>query len=874
MDIDRGSRLGPYEVVSRIGAGGMGVVWQGRDTRLDRPVAIKVLPAEYSANAQFRLRFEREARAISSLNHPHICTLFDVGEGYLVMELLDGESLAERLRKGPLPLDQVLRYGAQIAQALEAAHRQGIVHRDLKPGNVVLTRGGAKLLDFGLAKSASIVSAVSQVGDAAGADATEHRALTQEGTLLGTFQYMAPEQLEGVEADARTDIFALGALLYEMATGRRAFEGASKTSLIAAIVAADPPPISSINPITPPALDHIVKRCLQKAPEERWQSAHDVAGELLWIGEAGSQAGVPATRTARRRTRERLAWGLAAALLVVAGALASWAVGHVRNPPRPFRTAVMPPDGVRVPLFDETPGNAVPAPDGTKIVYRGVEGRGSASLYVHDLITGEVRVLPESADAQYPFWSPDSRWVGFFTQRNGSLLKIDTAGGTPIRVAAAINGKGGSWNEKGEIVFTPDFGSAISVVSANGGAVREVTRLDVALHNSHRHPRFLPDGRRFLFLARSIQPGQESSVMLGSLDGAEPREILKSRTQAEYAAGALLFARGSTLMTQRFDASKGALAGEAQPLAEGVVTFGGASLAAIAAAGEQFVVYHTTKTAEIRPLEWRDRKGERAGTIPIAGDLRNAAVSPSGRFIAVSLSSPDGDTDVWILDSEGGVARRLPSPGEDLMPAWSRDETTIVFSSNPKGRFGVYRRSIESGAAAETVLESKDDLFVTSALPDGSGFLITRGTARPSAGTPASTVDLLKSGANELTPAIENALLAAVSRDGRWVAWSVPTADGADLFVATWPALSGRRQIANRISNLFWGARGSELLYADLEDKLFSMTIDPPSPPREVPVTGLPLAASPDGNRILTLAAPTELPTSTIRMIQNWQRNP
>jgi eukaryotic-like serine/threonine-protein kinase len=406
MDIERGSRLGPYEVVSRIGEGGMGVVWQGRDTRLDRSVAIKVLPAEYAENVQFRLRFEREARAISSLNHPHICTLFDVGDGYIVMELLEGESLADRLRKGPLPLDQVLRYGAQIAQALEAAHRQGIVHRDLKPGNVVLTRSGAKLLDFGLAKSGSVVSTVAH-----SSDATEHRALTQEGTLLGTFQYMAPEQLEGLEADARTDIFALGALLFEMATGRRAFEGTSKTSLIAAIVSADPPPISSIIPITPPVLDHVVRRCLEKEPEDRWQSARDVAGELLWISEAGSQAGAPAIRTVRRRTRERLAWGLAALMLVVAGALAAWTVAQVRDPQPQFRTAVMPPDGVRIPLFDENPGNAVPSPDGTKTVYRGVEGRGTASLYLHDLISGEVRVLPETNEAQYPFWSPDSRWV-------------------------------------------------------------------------------------------------------------------------------------------------------------------------------------------------------------------------------------------------------------------------------------------------------------------------------------------------------------------------------------------------------------------------------------------------------------------------------
>jgi Tol biopolymer transport system component len=290
------------------------------------------------------------------------------------------------------------------------------------------------------------------------------------------------------------------------------------------------------------------------------------------------------------------------------------------------------------------------------------------------------------------------------------------------------------------------------------------------------------------------------------------------------------------------------------------------------AAGE-FILYHTMKPPENRPLEWRDRKGEPAGTIKVTGSTRNAAVSPTGRFIAASLGSPDGETDIWILDSQGGVARRLPSPGEDLNPVWSRDETAIVFSSNPKGRFGLYQRSIESGAAAEPVLELGDDLFVSSALPDGSGYLITRGAARPSGGVPF-TVEVLKTGANELTPAIENAFFAVVSPDGRWIAWTVISGEGTDLFVATWPALGGRRQIANRVANLFWAHQGSELLYVDLEEKLFSVTIDPPSLPREVPAAGTPLGASPDGAHILTLAAPMELPTSTIRMIQNWQTRP
>ncbi|MEO6258963.1 MAG: serine/threonine-protein kinase, partial [Thermoanaerobaculia bacterium] len=313
IPIDSGTRLGPYEIVSRIGAGGMGEVFRGRDTRLDRPVAIKVLPASLAGNEQFRARFEREAKTISQLNHPNICTLYDIGHesgtSYLVMELLEGESLADRLVRGPLPLADVIRYGAQIAAALDRAHRAGITHRDLKPGNVVITKSGAKLLDFGLAKSSATPVLVSVDG------ATEHKPLTQEGTILGTFQYMAPEQLAGEEADARSDIFSFGALLYEMATGRRAFEGKTRTSLIAAILEREPPPISALQPLTPPALEHVIARSLAKDPDDRWQSAHDVAAELQWIAEAGSQAGVAAPIITRRRRSRAILVASVAALI-------------------------------------------------------------------------------------------------------------------------------------------------------------------------------------------------------------------------------------------------------------------------------------------------------------------------------------------------------------------------------------------------------------------------------------------------------------------------------------------------------------------------------------------------------------------------------
>ena len=493
MPIRAGSRLGPYELLAPIGAGGMGEVWRGKDTRLDRSVAVKILPAAFAEDEERRQRFEREAKAISSLNHPHICTLFDVGhEGdlhFLVMELLEGEVLADRLQKGPLPLDQVVKLGAQVAEALSAAHKQGIVHRDLKPGNVVLTKTGAKLLDFGLARTGAGLGGPSGSTELP----TEMKPLTTAGTVLGTFQYMAPEQLEGAEADARTDIFALGALLYEMATARRAFEGKSKTSLIAAILASQPPPISQVVPVMPPALDHVVTKCLEKDPDDRWQSAHDVASELRWIGEAGSQAGVPTTLALRRRSRERLAWLLAGGLgLLLALALVP-ATRHWRERPpesTPVRFTIAPPDKTAFAPWD------LPAvsPDGKRIVFVAAPaGGGRHQLWMRSLDSLAAQPLPGTEGGYLPFWSPDARAIGFF---DGMALKrVDVAGG-----AAQTQGVGGgTWNQHGEILFA-------------------------------------------------------GAIFVASIDGPEVQQLVTADSAAVYAPpGHLLYVRGGTLMAQPFD---------------------------------------------------------------------------------------------------------------------------------------------------------------------------------------------------------------------------------------------------------------------------------------------------------------------------------
>jgi hypothetical protein len=469
-----GSKLGPYEILGQIGAGGMGEVYRAKDARLERTVAVKVLPPHLSASPESRQRFEREAKTISQLSHPHICAIYDVGqEGeteYLVMELLEGETLSDRLAKGPLPFEQTLRYGTEIADALDKAHRQGIVHRDLKPGNVMLTKSGVKLLDFGLAKAmapavqqSSLTSLPTMMGTA--------NNLTQEGTILGTFQYMAPEQLEGKEADARTDIFAFGCVLYEMATGRKAFSGATQASLISAILRDDPQPISQVQPMSPPSLDHVVKACLAKDPEERRQSAHDIASELKWIGEGSGVSGAPATLVGPHRPGHgRMAWGIAA--LAVIGALA-WTFFLVRRPSATMpglRVAVLAPDGTT------SYGAFALSPDGRQVAFIATGADGRDTLYVRSLDSLEARSLPGTEDAAYPFWSPDSASLGFFAKRR--LKRIDVGGGPPRDLADVTDPRGGTWGRDGVIVFAPSGGSGLVRIAAAGGAVTTVTELD------------------------------------------------------------------------------------------------------------------------------------------------------------------------------------------------------------------------------------------------------------------------------------------------------------------------------------------------------------------------------------------------------------
>ena len=498
MAILSGKRLGPYEILSSIGAGGMGEVYRARDTRLDRIVAVKILPDHLSDRAELRERFEREARTIASLNHSHICTLYDIGHqdgiDFLVMEYLEGETLAERLKKGPLPLDQVLHYAIEIADALDKAHRKGVTHRDLKPGNIMLTKSGSKLLDFGLAKLRQETAAPNNsLSKLPTADA----AITAQGTILGTLQYMAPEQLEGKEVDARTDIFTFGAVVYEMATGKKAFEGKSQASLIAKILETDPQPISALQPVTPPALDRVVRRCLAKDPENRWQTARDLELEMKSIQEGGSPAGLSMDRTtpARRQWTKMLLWSAA---VLAACAVVGLTVWHFRPvPPRPVtRFTISLPAGQRLVGLD-TPAIAL-SPDGTRFAYIAAQGSGLPQLYLRAMASSDARPIPGTEGATDPFFSPDGQWLGFFT--GGKLKKVSVSGGAAVTLVDALSLQGASWGSQGMIAFGSEQAAVLLQVSDAGGTPQALTHLEEG-ETDHDWPEFLPGDKTVLFAA-------------------------------------------------------------------------------------------------------------------------------------------------------------------------------------------------------------------------------------------------------------------------------------------------------------------------------------------------------------------------------------
>jgi eukaryotic-like serine/threonine-protein kinase len=888
MALAAGHRLGPYEIVASLGAGGMGEVWRARDTRLDRDVAIKVLPDSLASNATFIARFEREARSISALNHPHICTLFDVGHQdnlhYLVMELLDGETLAKRLERGPLPPDQVLRFGAQIAEALHHAHRQGIVHRDLKPANIVLVKNAAKLLDFGLARTAPEGEAVVQGLTSL---PTEQQGLTQEGTILGTFQYMAPEQLEGLPADARTDIFALGAVLFEMATAKKAFAGKTRTSLIAAIVSSHPPPISSIQPVAPAAMEHVVRRCLEKDPEDRWQSAHDVAGELRWISEAGSQSAAAAPALETRKKRSRLLPVTGAALLGLTLAALGWLAGSRMRPappaPRMIRSVVLPPEGKTFNLTDSEIGSLTVSPDGRFVTFTVRGGDADNELWVRPLDSDAARPIPGTRGAQFPFWSPDSRMIAFFAE--GKLKKVDLAGSPAVTLCDASGGRSGGWNQDGVILFAPTAMSGIEQVSSAGGKPEPVTRLDEKKgETTHRWVSFLPDGRHFVYMAGSHGEGMRSetnAVYLGELGTDTKQLLLRARSNAIYAGGSLLFVRDRILMGQKLDLGSFRLVGEPKPIAEGVGYDPQFFRAAFAGSAGDLLAYSTAGSLGQTQLAWFDRNGKRIGDVGRPGDFVDIAISPDGNHLALSILDAEAATpDIWVEDLKRNTRTRLTfDPVGERDPVWSPDGQRIVYLRTGKNDDLFVKPA--AGGTEEVVLRDESDKLATDWSRDGRLLVFqTTRNDRKTTGWDIATLDMTRKSEPQFYLQTEfDEINGKLSPDGRWMLYISNESGRNEAYIAPFPATGAKWQVSQGgVEGADWGIGGKEVIVVSPPVGLLSISLEPRGNGLEVGAPKLLLsvpeavngAIARDAQRVLLALKPQPTKESPIYLINGW----
>ncbi|MGH9498514.1 MAG: protein kinase domain-containing protein [Terriglobales bacterium] len=819
MALTSGTKLGPYEIQSPLGAGGMGEVYRGRDTRLDRTVAIKVLASHLSSSPELKQRMEREARAISSLNHPHICHLYDIGSqdgtDYLVMEFLEGETLADRLRKGAMPLNEIYKIGIAVAEALAVAHRQGIVHRDLKPGNIMLTQGGAKLMDFGLAKPLGLPTAASGTVPAFTAAATMSgpspmTPLTTAGSIVGTIQYMSPEQIEGKDADARSDIFALGAVLYEMAAGKRPFEGKSQISLASSILEKEPDAISTVKPATPPAFEHVVTTCLQKNPEERFQTAHDIKLELQWVAADKSVPPATATPQATANPRERLLWAIA---MVVAVGLALAGGSFLRRSPSEasIRAVIDPPEKAVLNLTGDAAGPPVLSPDGTSIAFAATGADGKTLLWVRPMNSLEARALPGTEGVIFPFWSPDGRSLGFFA--DNKLKTIDLNGDTVQVVCDSLVGRGGAWGRDGVIIFSANPTSPLLRVSINGGTAAPLTTIDPALHTSHRWPVFLPDGKHFLYLAmhHDSSKSANNAVYYASLDGRENRLLFHAQSNAIYASGYLLFARGDLLMAQPFDPAKGTLSGEPQSVIKGLMNDFSTWHMDASAASNGLLVFGSGGSGDVQLL-WMDRSGKPVGTVAenLLG-LQLARVSPQGDRIAMQIDT--GMNDIWVLDLARGVRTRLTfGPVANTSPVWSPDGKWIAYMSKRGDKFGLYRKSSDGSGAEEELVGVESPIAPYSWSSDGKYLIFTQNAtdghreiwALPLQGDRKPKM-ILPRGAN-----------AELSPDGRWLAYNSVESGTSEVYVVPFGGGQGKWQVsANGGSYPHWSRDGKELYYLD-----------------------------------------------------------
>ena len=867
MSLAPGTKLGPYEIQTQLGAGGMGEVYRARDARLDRIVAVKVLPSHLCLDPERKQRFEREARAISSLNHPNICTVHDVGTqdgiDFLVMEYLEGQTLAERLQKGAMPIERVLKVGMEIADALDKAHRQGIVHRDLKPANIMLTSAGAKLMDFGLAKPtpATFKADVDTP--------TLSKRLTIEGTIVGTFQYMAPEQLEGKEADVRSDVFAFGAILYEMATGQPPFQGKNPASIVAAILALEPTPIPTLRPTSPPEFDRLTRTALAKNPDERWQSAHDIGIALAGI----SAAGYPHTQ------RPSPTWRWIAAAVVSAALLGSGVYSIIRKPNPSsvlLRLTILPPHDAR---FSAAEKLLAIAPNGRVIAFTAINNNGQRSLWVRRLDSLEAKELPGTDDADSPFWSPDSKLIGFYS--HSKLKKIDPTGGQPEVICDAGADPGGAtWNRDGIIVFAPNFEGVLYRVPAAGGERVAVTEAYQAHdETNHVYPEFLPDGRHFLFL---VLGRDDQGIHVGSLDSKEHHLILRESSSMAYVEpGYLLFGRNGALMAQRFDAKRIQTLGEPIRIVDALEAASGFGYS-FSVSNDGVLVYWTGKRYSPTQLTWYGRDGAKLGTLGPVGPFRQPRISSSGQRVVVNRFESGNEVSAWLIDARG-VPSRLSFGDFDLAPLWSPDDHSVIFSSPRDGLPpNLFQKTLASVSEERRLMRSGIDCIATDWSRDGRYAVYMAnelGTnwniwAMPLAGdrTPRA---VLRSQFNETD--------ARVSPDARWLAYVSDESGRWEVYAQPFLSTGGKWLFSsNGGRQPQWSHDGKELFYVASDQKLMAVpvhaseTLDPGTPKALFQLhaandaIGNSYDVAPDDRRFLVSTLVGEEVSAPLTVVTNW----
>ena len=881
MAIDPGTRFGPYEILSPLGAGGMGEVYRARDTRLGRDVAVKVLPSLFHDDEERLQRFEQEACAAGALNHPNILAIHDVGKhdgsSYVVSELLEGETLRERMAGAALSQRKAVEYSLQIARGLAAAHEKGIVHRDLKPENIFITRDGrVKILDFGLAKLTEPADGQLKT------DIPTRRVDTDPGMVMGTVGYMSPEQVRGRAVDHRADIFSFGAILYEMLTGKRAFHGESPAETMSAILREDPPDLSESNKNVPLALERVVRHCLEKNPEERFHSASDLAFAIEAL--SGSTptsmptAAMPEFRPRLIKQREMIAWILASV------AVLATLISHFQRAPieaRAVRSFILPPEKSSFDFSVRLGAAAAVSPDGRRLAFVATS-EGKQLLWVRSLDGLTAQSLVGTEGATCPFWSADSRSLAFFAE--GKLKKIEAAGGPPISLCNATEGRGGSWNRDGVIVFAPNSTGVIYQISASGGASTAVTKLDEArTETSHRWPFFLPDGEHFLYFSGGsglVGAGEGAAICVASLAKPESKLLLSANSNAAYAQGYLLYLLERTLMAQPFDAKRLETTGEAFPIVEQIQPGRVQSTGIFSVSEQGVMVYQTGAGLSGSRLTWFDRNGKPTGVLGDLAPYSSLCLSPDGNKATVAIADLIGRSDLWLYEVARGL--RTPftfGPAAARQPVWSPDGSRVIFCSNRRGHFDLYQKASSGVGNEELLVESNLDKLPTSSSPDGRLLLY-------SAIDPKTKADLwvLPIGGDQkpfpFLHGESNEVSGQFSPDGHWVAYQSDESRRFEIYAVPFPEPGSKRQISISGGRLpKW--RGKEIFYLAPDNKLMATEVNVKGDRLEVGATRPVFEIRPggpgniydvtaDGQRFLVNRAEEQQTSAPLTLVLNW----